>query len=239
MKSNTKIGDVFSVEIDSNHKKYFQYVVSDLTQLNSDVIRAFKKIYPINTNPDLSEIINEEVEFYAHCVTKLGLKMKLWQKVGNTTDIGNPTQILFKDTNDYGTKVGEEPIRVSQKWYVWRVNDKDFTRVGKLEGANRKAEIGIVVNPYDITERMKTGKYRFIYPDVLDVLQGTSYFYFTSNKSSILELCEWVETKMGSENPFNGAIRHEVNVQMNYHSSYTDMMLYKHSYTNSKVSCNE
>lgn len=77
------------------------------------------------------------------------------------------------------------------------------------------------------------------YLNVLDVLQGTSYFYFTSNKSSILELCEWVETKMGSENPFNGAIRHEVNVQMNYNSSYTDMMLYKHSYTNSKVSCNE
>lgn len=50
---NTKIGDVFSVKIDNN-KKYFQYIVSDLTQLNSDVIRAFKKVYPINAHPDLS-----------------------------------------------------------------------------------------------------------------------------------------------------------------------------------------
>jgi len=76
-KANTKIGDVFSVKIDDSSKKYFQYIISDLTQLNSDVIRAFKKVYPINTNPDLSEIVNGEVEFYAHCVTKLGLKMNL------------------------------------------------------------------------------------------------------------------------------------------------------------------
>lgn len=30
------------------------------------------------------------------------------------------------------------------------------------------------------------------YLDVLQVLEGTKYFYFTSNKSSIIELCEWI-----------------------------------------------
>ena len=65
-RANTKIGDVFSVKIDNHSKKYFQYIISDLTQLNSDVIRAFKKVYLIDTNPDLSEIVNGEVEFYAH-----------------------------------------------------------------------------------------------------------------------------------------------------------------------------
>jgi len=159
MRANTKIGDAFSVAIDDNSKKYFQYVVSDLAQLNSDAIRAFKKVYPINANPDLFEIVNDEVEFYADCVTKLDLKMKLWEKVGNIAEIGNTTQILFKDTNDYGSKVGEEPIRVSRNWYVWRVNDKDFTRVGKLEGENRKADIGIVMNPLGIIELLKGNKY--------------------------------------------------------------------------------
>ena len=38
-----KIGDVFVVKVDDKSKKYFQYIISDLTQLNSDVIRAFKK----------------------------------------------------------------------------------------------------------------------------------------------------------------------------------------------------
>ena len=38
----TKVGDVFSVLIDTNTKKYFQYVGNDLMQLNSDVIKTFK-----------------------------------------------------------------------------------------------------------------------------------------------------------------------------------------------------
>jgi len=167
-RSNTKIGDVFSVRIDDGIKKYFQYIASDLTQLNSDVIRAFRKVYPINAKPSLPEIINGEVEFYAHCVTKLGLKMKLWESVGNSDEIGNTTQILFRDTNDYGSKVGKEPIKISQNWYVWRINDKDFTRVGKLEGENRKAYIGIVMNPLGILELLKGNKYPVNYPNYPD-----------------------------------------------------------------------
>ena len=44
---------------------------------------------------DLLEIVNGEVEFYAHCVTKFGLKMNLWEKVGNTSEIGDISNILF------------------------------------------------------------------------------------------------------------------------------------------------
>ena len=161
----TKIGDVFSVKIDGGSKKYFQLIAFDLAQLNSDVIRAFKKVYSTDDNPDLSEIINGEVEFYAHCVTKSGVKLNLWEKVGNTAEIGDTAHILFRCTNDYGSKLGEEPIKISEKWYVWHINDEKFTRVGKLTGENRKAEIGVVVNPYDIVERIKTGKYNFFFPD--------------------------------------------------------------------------
>ncbi len=161
---NTRIGDVFFVKIDENNIKYFQLVAFDLTQLNSDVIRAFKKTYTINANIDLSEIVNGEVEFYAHCVTKFGLKMNLWEKVGNTTDIGKIDSILFRGCSDSGSKPGEQ-VKVSNKWYVWRINDQNFRRVGKLQGENRRAEIGIVVNPHDIVERIKTGRYSFFYPD--------------------------------------------------------------------------
>lgn len=163
-RANTKIGDVFSVKINDSSKKYFQYIISDLTQLNSDVIRVFKKVYPLNANPDLSEIVNGEIEFYAHCVTKLGLKMGYWESVGNIGETGNTISILFRDTNDYGSKPGEQ-IKISHKWYVWRVNDNDFTRVGKLEGENRKAEIGIVISPDSIVHRMQTGEYDFVYPE--------------------------------------------------------------------------
>lgn len=164
-KQNTKIGDIFSVKIDDGSKKYFQLIAFDLTQLNSDVIRAFKKTYPLNTIPDLSEIVNGEVEFYAHCVTKFGLKMNLWERVGNTTEIGSTTDILFRDTSDYGSMVGEKPIKISNNWYVWRINDKNFTRVGKLEGENRNADIGIVINPLGIKELLRGKKYPVNYPE--------------------------------------------------------------------------
>jgi hypothetical protein len=160
----TKIGDVFSVKIDENSKKYFQLIAFDLTQLNSDVIRAFKKAYPIRTNPDLSEIVIGEVEFYAHCVTKWGVKMGIWEKAGNISTVGELSHILFRNTNDYGCKEGEEPIRISHNWYVWNINEK-FRDVGILTGENQKAEIGIVMDAESIVYRMHTGEYDFkFYP---------------------------------------------------------------------------
>lgn len=66
------------------------------------------------------------------------------------------------------------------------------------------------------------------YLGVLDVLYGTKYVYFTSNKSSIIELCEWIETKTPISNPFNGATTATMNATINYNSSYTDIMIYKY-----------
>ncbi len=66
------------------------------------------------------------------------------------------------------------------------------------------------------------------YLDVLQVLDGTNYFYFTSNKSSIIELCEWIETKTPMSNPFTGASVETMNATVTYSSSYTDIMLFKH-----------
>jgi site-specific DNA-adenine methylase len=65
------------------------------------------------------------------------------------------------------------------------------------------------------------------YLDVLQVLDGTKYFYFTSNKSSIIELCDWIETKTPMSNPFTGSTTATMNATVNYNASYTDIMLYK------------
>lgn len=161
---NTKIGDILSVKLAENKKKYFQLIAFDLTQLNSDVIRAFDREYTMEESPLVTEIINDKVNFYAHCVTKFGIKFGLWEKVGNTPEVGKLDHILFRGSSDSGHKVGDEPVKVSSRWYIWRINDKDFTVVGKLKGENRQAEIGVVVNPHDIVDRMKTGKYNFFYP---------------------------------------------------------------------------
>ena len=156
----TKIGDIFVVKINDNNKKYFQYIANDYLQLNSSVIRAFKKIYSANENPDLSEIVKDEVSFYAHCVINWGIKRNLWEKMGNCTDCGDIRLALFRGTNDYGSP----EVKISHEWYIWRIGDSCRTPVGELVGENRMAEIGVVVNPFDIVARIKTGKYNFSYP---------------------------------------------------------------------------
>lgn len=65
------------------------------------------------------------------------------------------------------------------------------------------------------------------YLDVLRVIDGQKYIYFTSNKSSIVELIDWMQSNVLHGNPFDGATRREFNVTMNYNSKYTDVMLYR------------
>lgn len=65
------------------------------------------------------------------------------------------------------------------------------------------------------------------YLDVLTVLCGTKFIYFTSNKSSILELCDWMGRNNTIGNPFAGCEKVEFNAHMNYSAHYTDIMLYK------------
>ena len=77
------------------------------------------------------------------------------------------------------------------------------------------------VGTYNMSWRMSD------YLDVLNVLSGHPFVYFTSNKSSILELCEWIGKNKNIGNPFEGCTRMEFNAHINYSSSYTDMMLFK------------
>ncbi len=87
----------------------------------------------------------------------------------------------------------------------------------------------LVDPPYLSTE---VGTYKMYwrlsdYLDVLNVLRGRPFVYFTSNKSSILELCEWLGNNETLGNPFKNAQKMEFNAHMNHSSGYTDIMLYK------------
>ena len=65
------------------------------------------------------------------------------------------------------------------------------------------------------------------YLEVLKLLVGTRYIYFTSNKSQLIELCEWIKENASIGNPFEGVeIRKQQN-KLNYQSTFTDIMLVK------------
>lgn len=65
------------------------------------------------------------------------------------------------------------------------------------------------------------------YLDVLTVLKGKPFVYFTSDKSSIIELCEWLGKNKTLGNPFEGCKRFEFNAHLNYDAGYKDMMFVK------------
>lgn len=89
----------------------------------------------------------------------------------------------------------------------------------------------LVDPPYLSTE---VGTYRMSwrladYLDVLKVLRDRPFVYFTSNKSQIVELCEWLGKNRAAGNPFEGCGRSEFNAHMNFSAAYTDIMLYKNN----------
>jgi hypothetical protein len=67
--------------------------------------------------------------------------------------------MLFRDSDDYG----DPSVRVSERWYVWKPNEPVRT-VGRLTGNLRNAEIGVVLPPSSVVERIRTGMYGIQYP---------------------------------------------------------------------------
>jgi hypothetical protein len=63
--------------------------------------------------------------------------------------------------------------------------------------------------------------------DVINVLWNNSFFYFTSNKSGIIELFEWLGKNFAIAHPFQGAKMKTVQTSLNKSASYIDIMLYK------------
>lgn len=86
----------------------------------------------------------------------------------------------------------------------------------------------LVDPPYLSTD---VGTYRMYwrladYLDVLSVLPGHNFVYFTSEKSCIIELCEWMGRHPSLGDPFARCQRREFNATMNYSAHYKDIMLF-------------
>lgn len=94
---------------------------------------------------------------------------------------------------------------------------------------NMPGVVFVVDPPYLSTEQSTYKNYWKLadYLDDLNVLKDNNYFYFTSDKSSIIELCEWLETNLQATNPFHNSKREEIKMHVNHNAGYTDMMLYK------------
>ncbi|WP_181302053.1 hypothetical protein [Rhodanobacter sp. PCA2] len=159
MSNRLAIGDVFEVPLDASVVGFIQYVARDVSQLNSQVVRVFRRRCREDVAPDVSEIVHGEIDFYAHVFLGAGIKQKFWRKVARADVVGE-VNVLFRNSSDYG----KSKHKTSNNWFVWRI-DSPYIHVGALSGIYRNAEVGVVVPPDSLVHRMKNGSYDFFYPD--------------------------------------------------------------------------
>lgn len=172
-----KIGNIFSVDVDNQYKRYFQFVCRDLTILNSDVIRSFITRYPKDFEPDIDTIVSDEVDFYAHTSVSAGVKMNLWHKVGNSRNLGENSlkDVIFASLIP---SFCNGVIDNKSVWRLSRVNDKMWSPdPNQIDG--RKLELGDVMAPHNIVGRLKHGYYN-ITASEYDIIIRRPYPYVSS-----------------------------------------------------------
>ena len=64
------------------------------------------------------------------------------------------------------------------------------------------------------------------YLDVFSTIMEHPFFYFTSNKSSVIEFFDWMDAH-GFGSPFKKATRKEIDNTITYNARYTDIMIYR------------
>lgn len=104
----------------------------------------------------------------------------------------------------------------------------DYRELFERERGNRGA-LFVLDPPYLATECGMYESYWKLtdYLNVLRLLRGTKYVYFTSDKSQIVELCRFMADEYGEAAPMYGAtVRMRTN-HLNYNTKYNDMMITK------------
>lgn len=166
----TKIGNVFCVEMDGRYKCFFQYIANDIEQLNSSVIRVFRKRYPMDYKPDMDEIVAGEIAFYAHTILRAGIADGIWYKVGKASDIGQKAleNLIFGTTGKtrYGTQEDADP---KDNWRIWTTNGHKLVNIPLPESIKNKVEEGRVLPYQCILDRIRYGYYTWTMWEYLDI----------------------------------------------------------------------
>lgn len=133
---------------------------------------------------------------------------------------------------------------LSSEVFYNRVKQSDYNADGYLDGLqiehkdykelfneykDNKRVLFLIDPPYLTTDCTSYKNYWGLseYLEVLKILVGTRYIYFTSNKSQIIELCEWIKDNADIGNPFDGVEKRLQQNKLNYQGSFTDIMLVK------------
>ena len=174
------------------------------------------------------------------------VRERILQRINDEEQTGFVDYITLSSSLLFSGKYVASFEQLAKQGFYNSLRQEPYRADGYLEGVEivradyrelfeqyRHAEgvVFIVDPPYLLTE---VGAYECYwklgdYLDVLTVLDDQSYVYFSSTKSQIVELMDWVSTSTLTGNPFAGAERREQSVTINHTSHYTDIMLFKRS----------
>ncbi len=148
-KLTIKIGDIFEIPISNNKKAFGQYIHYDKQQ--GPLIQVFDYIVNGDEKLDLDKIVQSKILFPPIIVGLFAaVKKNLWSVVGNK-NVENFIYPGFISTLR-NPKTNEATI-----WFYWDGNE--WTKLGeKLNDRYKKKEFLAVYSPYDIPERIETGK---------------------------------------------------------------------------------
>lgn len=192
-------------------------------------IRIILKDYPVDkkiTN-DFKNIIIERIkqeeanEQYIDYITLSSSLLFSGKYANNLEELNKQTFYNTVRKNDYetasdyldGLDIIKQDYKLLFEWYK------------EIEGV-----VFIIDPPYlstDVSSYSSTHWKLANYLDVLKTIVNTSYIYFTSNKSSLIELLDWFYYNYGFDNPFTGATTINRQNRVTVSGSYIDIMIYK------------
>lgn len=178
------------------------------------------KMIPVEVKARIIDLIAEEERTgFVDCITLSSSLLFSMKYVNSLDELSKETFYNRVRKSDYYADGYLTGLTIMRRDYRELFNEyKDIPGV-----------LFLVDPPYLSTEAgIYTMRWKLCdYLDVLSVLQGNNFIYFTSNKSQVIELCEWIEQSKLGRNPFENTQRVEIRTNMNYNSGYIDMMFYK------------
>ena len=153
-----KEGDIFEVPTDGS-KQFLQYIATDKSCLNGQVVRAFDYELRLNETCPLEELVKKSIKFHTHTMLQAGVKLNVWKKIGNVPLAKDFKLPVFRHTED----TRHPGIKKSYKWYIWEVNGPTID-IGELTDNYSSLSVGGLTHPLDIVKRLKTGKDVLEYP---------------------------------------------------------------------------
>lgn len=199
-----------------------------------------------NTNTIIADL-REILEFHPDAKRIEGTyREKILQRIKD--EKGFVDCITLSSSLLFSMKYVTEKEGFEKETFYNNVKQSDYYTIGYLDGVQRVNKdyrdlfeqyrndenvVFLIDPPYlstDVSTYNKKDYWKLAdYLNVLKCIAGTSYFYFTSNKSQIIELCDWMESNGYCENPFAGSTTIVKGTQLNYNSRYNDIMLFKNN----------